>query len=178
MSWTRLTNDPCAYQKELRQSTSSLDYVFDRNRYVSCQPCRVELGTFGGKNTGGSLSTLVDVESDLLNINRKLSNCPERHYLPDCVGCNANNGNPCGNCQAHIQINHLPTCNLYEHSPRVTTPGYNMTYSGCAFEEGATNGNGSVNQPYFNPINASNVPVTVMQNKANVPSRGSNRGWW
>lgn len=167
MSWTRLNNDPCAYRKDLRQSTSSLDYIFDRNRYVNCQPCRVELGTFGGRNTGGSLSTLVDVESDLLNINRKLSNCPERKYLPDCDGCN---GNSSENCVHNTKIPHLPSCNLYEHTPRVTTTGYKITYPGCAFKDGATT---PANPPYFNPIKTTNVSQLDIQNVDAKPKH-----WW
>ena len=155
MSFTRSFYDACAYNKELRQSTSVLDYVLDPNKFYNCNPCRIELGTFGGNNVSLSKDNLVNVESDLRNQTRQLSRCPERKYLPECEGCDCNEGLPCGgdSCVDRVPRTDLPSCNIINYAPRIDNVGYSVKYPGCPVENmTSVDGQPMKYQPYMNPV--------------------------
>lgn len=107
MTFTRLNDDICTYSHNLKQSLGVGDYMTSAPR-VECKACfhvdprtRIGSGHVGG--TGGEYGAstcegkyLIDVNSELLNITRKASNCPtdkyskdkyktcDRNNLPDC----------------------------------------------------------------------------------------------
>lgn len=172
MSWTRTPYDQCAYRKNLRQSTSSLDYILDPNKYYNCNQCRIELGTFGGNNVSLSQNNLVNVESDLKNITRQLSSCPERKYLPSCEGCDANEGLPCDSrsCKrkerkGKKKQNDLPACNIVQYAPRIDHVGFDLKYPGCPVENiSAIDGQEMKYQPYFNPVQFQDQQGVVQDN--------------
>src|SRR5439155_14809652 len=115
MSWTRSHYDQCSYQKDLSQSTSTLSYLLDPNKFYNCNDCRIEFGLLGGNNVSLTTGNMVDLESDLFNITRQLSDCPERKYLPFCEACEDNtNGMPCGSasCKRMEALKHLGGCNI------------------------------------------------------------------
>src|SRR5258706_12677531 len=132
MSLNRLKFDQCAYQKDLSQSTSSINYTLDPNQYFSCQPCMVQLGLLGGNNVSITRSNMVDLESDLFNITRQNSTCPERKYLPFCEHCEDNGGIPCGSasCKRNENLKHLPAFNIIQYDPQIYHVCFYLRYLG------------------------------------------------
>jgi hypothetical protein len=82
MSFTRLQYDTCTYKQELGDNISLLGYLLDPVKYNHCSPCRSELGTVGGNNVSQAVGSLVDLENDLLGINRGHSRCAATRFLP------------------------------------------------------------------------------------------------
>ena len=130
-SLERLPYDQGAYSKKLQESTAPLAYVLDPIGANQCSPCRPSNVGYLGK-VGVSLTNqrpLIDVESDLLNINRYNSKDPNEYYKPICPRCgNCNEGYPCGggvlgtcqNCQENLA--HLPSCDISTEYTRISNP--------------------------------------------------------
>jgi hypothetical protein len=72
----RLPYDVCAYQKKLYESTSPLGYQLAEYKFENCTKCR--------QDKFYRPFDLVDVESELKNITRLASKCPEKKYNPNC----------------------------------------------------------------------------------------------
>lgn len=84
MNFTRLNYDTCTYKTNLRSSVGPGDYML-ATPTIECQNCF----TFDPRQTtkGSSVSVcvnrpMVDVDSELMGINRKASNCPSDQYTP------------------------------------------------------------------------------------------------
>ncbi len=155
MSWNRNKYDQCAYQKDLSQSTSSINYALDPNKFYNCNDCRVEFGLLGGNNVSITQSNMVDLESDLFNIIRQNSTCPERKYLPHCESCDDNDGIPCGSlsCKRREQLKHLGGCNMVQYGPRIDHIGFELRYPGCPVQNTkAIDGQQMVYPPQLNPV--------------------------
>ena len=86
MSFNRLTYDNCSYKTNLSENISQLSYLLDTVKYENCSKCRNELGLVGGTNVSQVAGNLVDLESDLFNIDRSGSKCPTMKYLPSSDG--------------------------------------------------------------------------------------------
>jgi hypothetical protein len=158
MSSNRLKFDKCAYNKDLAQSTSSLNYTLDPSKWYNCSPCRNELGLLGGNTVSLTRDNMVDLESDLFNMTRQNSRCPERKFLPQCDDCDdTSSGMPCGSAQCKAvekaKLKHLPECNLIQYAPRIDHVGYDLKFPGCP-TVGPTSADGQemVNPPQFNPV--------------------------
>lgn len=82
MSFNRLSYDSCAYKQELSENVSQLSYLLDPVKYEHCQKCRHELGLVGGTNVGVPVGNIVDVENELLGINRPSTHCPNYKFVP------------------------------------------------------------------------------------------------
>ncbi len=82
MSFTRLQYDSCEYKQELSDNVTVLGYVLDPLKYSHTTPCRSELGLVGGNNVSQVKGNLVDLENELLGINRGNSRCAATRYLP------------------------------------------------------------------------------------------------
>jgi hypothetical protein len=155
MSFNRLRYDQCAYQKDLSQSTSSLNYTLDPNKFYNCNDCRVEFGLVGGNNVSITNSNMVDLESDLFNITRQNSTCPERKYLPFCEGCEENGGIPCGSasCKRREQLTELNACNMIQYTPRIDHVGFDLRYPGCPIQNNQSiDGQSMKYPPQLNPV--------------------------
>jgi hypothetical protein len=155
MSWTRTTYDQCAYNKDLSQSTSTLNYLLDPNKFYNCNDCRVEFGLLGGNNVSLTQSNMVDLESDLFNITRQYSTCPERKFLPRCEQCEQNGGLPCGSvsCKRQEKLKHLKSCNIVQYAPRVDHIGYDLRYPGCPVQNmQSIDGQPMKYPPQMNPV--------------------------
>jgi len=76
-SQNQLLYDTCAFQKRLYESTAPLDYHLYQGKFENCKkhPCRDEEVLTKEK--------FVDVESELLNIDRPLTQCGQFKYSPD-----------------------------------------------------------------------------------------------
>ena len=82
MSFSRLNYDDCTYKHVLRESVSPGDYMTSTPR-VDCSNCYfpspdVRLNHYGA----GKCKDLIDVDSELMGITRKASNCPMGKFLP------------------------------------------------------------------------------------------------
>ena len=83
-SWQRTIYDHGTYRTDLHQSVAPMYYTLDPHRVHRCQPVR-PMGEGWHTNQGVSYDAsrpLVDSESDLKNINRKLSRDPQYKYQP------------------------------------------------------------------------------------------------
>ena len=107
MSFTRLSNDECAERKSLDESMGP--GLYNVNTPVLCGQSFQTNSQLINQRGGTSLNSgvdwrfyngPVDVESDLRNINRASSKCPENKYVPNldvCDGCSfSNQGYPAG----------------------------------------------------------------------------------
>lgn len=108
MSLSQLKYDDCAYTHKLRESISPGDYMLQTPR--PCQPCFVSTPGVMVGGFGASLcENLIDVDSDLMNITRKASDCPSRKFLPGA------NDNLCGkithpkNCGEDLSVTNFLT---------------------------------------------------------------------
>ena len=91
MSFTRLNWDSCTYKHDLKQAVGSADYMLNPPR-IECRACfstdpAIRMSSVVNHSTGiATCSTnttpLIDIDSELKIINRKLSNCPTDQYLP------------------------------------------------------------------------------------------------
>lgn len=158
MSWNRLQYDQCAYRKDLSQSTSSLNYLLDTSKFYNCNDCQSGLGIIGGNNVSLTKSNMVDLESDLFNITRQFSTCPERKFLPTCPSCAQNGGMSCGSadCAQRENLKHVPECenNIVRYAPRIDHVGYSLNYKGgCPVRNvSSINGQPMVHPPQLNPL--------------------------
>ncbi len=131
-TFERLAYDPATYATDLKQSTDPLLYRLDPSYCVICNPCRPAQPGYIGR-IGVSLTEqrpLIDVESDLLLLNRLASRDPNMKYQPNCPQCQncGSSGYPCGggvasgcqNCQEALL--HFPTCNIGTEYTRYTNP--------------------------------------------------------
>jgi len=76
-SFNRLNYDNCAYDRRLRESTDPLSYTLSRYKFENCARCTYD-GTYYAP------FDLVDEESELHNLSRPATRCPERLYNPTC----------------------------------------------------------------------------------------------
>ena len=76
---TRLPYDPCAYSKELTESTAPYTYQMYDGKFENCKKCVYD------HYTRPFDADVVDVESELRNQTRFSSKCPSRKYNPECV---------------------------------------------------------------------------------------------
>ncbi len=74
---TRAKYDNCEYEKKLISSVASYKYQMTVEKFENPNKC-----VFEGKYTRPYDSSIVDVESDLMNISRLLSPCADKQYSP------------------------------------------------------------------------------------------------
>lgn len=75
-SFNHLRYDLCDYNKRIQESVNPCSYQLYFGAYENCKKCRDE--HFWRR------FDVVDVESDLLNINRPASRCPQFKYNKNC----------------------------------------------------------------------------------------------
>lgn len=156
MSWSRIKFDQCAYQKQLSQSTSPINYSLDPNKFSNCNDCRIEFGVIAGNDVSVTKGNMVDLESDLMNITRQHTKCPERQFLPYCEDCQNNPNMSCNNpsCKKIEQLKHLPSCNIAQPLQRIDHIGYDLKYPGCPVNNFTSiDGQQTKYTPQINPIN-------------------------
>ena len=87
MSFTRLDYDCCAYSKDLKESTSPLEYWLYKGKYENCKNCPDNTNNieFGAK---------ADVENELWNLTRSATKCPSKKYDPASKFKHVNTTNP------------------------------------------------------------------------------------
>uniref|UniRef100_A0A6C0BET9 Uncharacterized protein n=1 Tax=viral metagenome TaxID=1070528 RepID=A0A6C0BET9_9ZZZZ len=82
MSWTRIHTDSCNYKQNLSENVSQLSYMLDPIKFEHCSKCRNELGLVGGTSVGVPTGNMVDLENNLIGIDRPNTRCPTYKYLP------------------------------------------------------------------------------------------------
>ena len=85
MSFNRLNYDQCTYKHNMRQSMGPGEYHLGapRPECNSCFSADPSMNSRGYKSVGNCSDVpLVDVDSELIGIKRKASNCPADHYIP------------------------------------------------------------------------------------------------
>jgi len=109
MSFTNTRYDDCAYKKELYESTSVLNHVIEKNRYINDQQCRHNVFGILQENPVGSYDLphvdVVDVENDLYGLTRPNTRCPNVKYNPkgQCKNTNCTKSNStCPACIKHV----------------------------------------------------------------------------
>lgn len=120
----QLMYDDCAFRKQIVQSITPMEYVMDPIQFVHGQKCRPELGIVGGTAVSHINGSLVDLENNLLGIDRPATRCPEYKHLP------TNPGEPIQGkeyikpvCHPKIDttLRHLPKCQFSSY-PSVPRP--------------------------------------------------------
>jgi hypothetical protein len=104
MSFNRLKYDNCEIKKYNQETTGPGNYLYDTP--IMCDNCLNDNPRIINQKKGVSLNSHVDwrfyygpvdVESDLLNLNRSTSNCPSKNYMPNCsTNSCTNQGEICG----------------------------------------------------------------------------------
>jgi hypothetical protein len=143
MAFTRLKDDDCTYNHYLKESTSTLNFILDPNRYYSCHPCRIKEGIVGGNNVSVFKGNLVDLESDLRGQTRCASKCPGKLYKPGTNIQNKSYGNCPENCRhgdisgiactkkCEANLVHLSECKLINLRPKIRNTGINLDIPTC-----------------------------------------------
>ena len=138
MSSNRLIYDTCAYKHELTQSVGPLEYVLNPIKYENCNKCRMELGLVGGTAVSHIKGNLVDLETDLMGITRRHTNCPSKLYQNPCPNgdinaCKPNNihipGDPSQSQRdINTQMLHLPSCQMIRYKPIPLPTAYDFNH--------------------------------------------------
>ena len=145
MSFSRTMYDSCAYKKTVTESTGTLAYMLDPVKYEVCssKKCSVNFGVSGGASVRQPKRSLVEIESELLNLTRPASRCPSKKYAPKCSKPNSNddNGLPCGpyQLQSDNNNNNLKGCYLATYKPKATQVGYSLPSLSCHNNNNITN---------------------------------------
>jgi hypothetical protein len=88
MSFSRTHYDCCAYRGRLGESAAHVDYNLDIVKYENCGKCRHEIGLTGaGRNVSHVHGNLIDLESNLMGIDRPTTKCAGYRYIPDEDAC-------------------------------------------------------------------------------------------
>lgn len=128
MSSNRLIYDNCAYEQKLNVSTGPGNYTLYPGKYEHSSQCRMQLGQVGGNGVSIYAGNMVDLESDLLGIDRQASSCNATKYQPACKNCRcggASTGLPCDclECRSKNLV-HQPSCQMVDYKPVVEAPEF------------------------------------------------------
>jgi len=123
--WNRRSSDNCAYQQNVMESTSPIDYMLYSGAHRNCGLCCSKNDCCSEKSLKNEQSkthsSRIEIESDLLNINRLSSQCNDLKHRP-----NANNANT--NC---LHRNERPCYNWSNGLQRTVTTGYQLPNDDC-----------------------------------------------
>ena len=122
MSFSRTHYDKCSYVERLNENVSALDYTLDTVKYNNCRQCIHSLGLVSGNSVSRVAGNLVDLESNLMGIDRPTSRCAKYRYMPT-------DGYVQGKRQyktiKYPKVNtakrHLPRCQMFGY-PEVPAP--------------------------------------------------------
>jgi hypothetical protein len=106
MSFNRLDYDTCAYKQELSESVGPGDYQLT-TPFISCDDCFNTDPQIILQHSGNSVAKkmpMIDVDSELMNINRKLSNCSNDSFVPKF--------NKDGEIDNSIELNDFKKCDM------------------------------------------------------------------
>ena len=84
MSFNKLNYDTCSYKQALSESVGPCEYQLGMP-FISCEDCFSKDPQLILQRMGASVAKnipMIDVDSELMNINRKLSNCSSNEFIP------------------------------------------------------------------------------------------------
>uniref|UniRef100_A0A6C0BGP4 Uncharacterized protein n=1 Tax=viral metagenome TaxID=1070528 RepID=A0A6C0BGP4_9ZZZZ len=113
MSFARLNYDDCTYKHILRESVGPGDYMIGMPR-VDCKNCYFPSPNIRIDHSGaGKCKELIDVDSELMGITRRATNCPLNKFLPSPSDfCEAKLGEDCMEMTAEDTRLSNPPCTL------------------------------------------------------------------
>jgi hypothetical protein len=127
MSWNHNSFDTCAYKQRLAESIGEFAYIIDPCRYENKSKARMAHGIVGGNDVSIIKGPMIDLESDLFGIDRKLSRCDTLKYINPCPTGDMNTcaprqivmrGNPANHGRLiDVTPLHLPEAQLYRIVP-------------------------------------------------------------
>ncbi len=120
--YNRLSYDNCAYQKRLYESTSPLLYNLYEGKFENCNKCTY-------KNEFWRPYDLVDLESELLNITRPNTKCPQLKYHPDCKKSKLCTSTFEPNLPVVVDSQVCPV--VHNNIPRMRHPGFHVQEFAC-----------------------------------------------
>ena len=148
MSFNKSIYDFGSYKQDLNQSVGPGMYHLNKP-VISCQPCYPYTPSIRLQQQGDSISgkqSLIDVDSELLNITRKYSRNPKEKYIPNCPDSMCKSGEVCGNgavdsCKLHAGMKpgsratdsdlvHMPDCFTPAEDTRLSNPSCNLRCTG------------------------------------------------
>jgi len=117
-SSNRQIYDQCNFQKRTYESTSPLSYQLYQGKFENCNKCIAD------KFYVPFQPEIVDIESELKNITRPLSDCDQFKYSPTCK----RSGLCTSTFDRSVPIVLAPeVCPIiYNNIPRQTNPGYHL----------------------------------------------------
>ena len=125
MSFNRLDYDTCAYKQELAESSGPGDYQLT-TPFISCADCFNKDPQIILQRSGNSVASkipMVDVDSELLNLNRKLSNCSRDSFIPKF--------NKTGEIDNSIETTDFKNCDMpTTENTRLSNPSCNLRGTG------------------------------------------------
>jgi hypothetical protein len=135
MSFNRLSYDTCSYKETLGQNVSQLSYVLDPIKYEHCSKCRHDLGLVGGTAVSHVTGNLVDLENNLLGIDRPGTKCPEYKWLPPAPDAGGVQGKEYIKPVAHPFVGtalvHLPECQMIDYAHVPAPPPVRLSQCGA-----------------------------------------------
>ena len=145
MSFTNLGYDKGSYISELNQSVGPGVYKLAEPS-VDCEQCYPVPPTVRLQLQGDSISSkklLVDIDSELMGITRKLSQDPNKQFQPECVDTVCSSGEVCGQgvigkCKDRKQgrrvpdsdLKHMKDCFVPSEDTRLSNPSCNLRGTG------------------------------------------------
>jgi len=112
----RLSYDNCSYQKKIYESTSPLSYSLYQGKFENCNKCLYD--------RFWTPYQLVDIETELRNQTRPLSDCDQFQYSPECK----RSGLCLSTFDKQVPVVLAPeVCPVvYNNIPKMLTPGYHL----------------------------------------------------
>jgi len=125
MSFNRLDYDTCAYKQELSESIGPGEYQLG-TPHISCEDCFTRDPQLIMQRAGASVAKtvpMVDVDSELMNITRKLSNCSKDEFIPKF--------NEKGEIDNSLEQKHFKDCGIPTiENTRLSNPACNLRGTG------------------------------------------------
>jgi hypothetical protein len=118
MSSNRLVYDKDTYQKAVQESTDPLNYMLYTGKFVRNNQCMISRGVVGGNNVSVWAGNMVDLESNLMGVDRRASLCPKNHYHPMCKN-NGKLGLPSGTYDCQGNLTNKSVCNMIKYRTRM-----------------------------------------------------------
>jgi hypothetical protein len=119
-SSNRSKYDSCEYEKSLMESVAPLSYMLYDGKFENCEKCIYD-------NKFYRRYDLVDAESEILNITRPNTKCPQGKYNPFCK----KSPNCWSTFDSSMPIAPVPDiCPIvFNNIKKMKTPGYNVPNS-------------------------------------------------
>jgi hypothetical protein len=145
MSFNKAYYDEVANKQQLNESVGPGVYMLGKPN-ISCEPCYPYAPSVRLDRQGNSISSrqsLIDIDSELSNITRKLSRDPKDKYIPNCPNSMCTSGEVCGqgvvgNCKEHNRgqrigdndLLHFKDCFIPAEETRLSNPSCNLRSTG------------------------------------------------